>query len=183
MCFYISSRVLVQFHLSLSQHMNDLETGIETILDSRELGPENKIKAISNLVKDVKPDEFIRVIKSHLALTDLSNENIIKQISRFVESRREKDANQQQYEKSMKKINYELRRPLGSKRVDFDDRDGRGGPDDDECKCDACWMKCNMCCCVPKFLRKPVIVFTQIVCTGAAGVLFLRWAWYNLFRF
>jgi hypothetical protein len=166
--------------------MGDFETGIETILESRELGPMNKIKAISNLLKDIKPDEFSRVIKAHLALTDLSDEKIVKEIRTFVDSRREKNANNQQYDLQMRKVNYELRRPLGSERVDFDDRrtrDDRHRDLEDECKCDSCGMKCNVCCCVPRFLRQPVIVIAQSAFMLIFGVLFLRWAWYNLFRF
>ena len=167
--------------------MSDLETGIETILDSRDMRDPDKVKAISNLIKDVKPDEFIRVIKSHLAL-DIGDEKIIKQIATFVDSRREKNANQQQYEIKRRQIDYEVSRPWGSERVRFDDRDRyhdrsgyRGGPED-ECRCDACGLRCNICCCVPMFLRAPIIKAAQYGFTTMVVLLVIRWAWFNLFR-
>jgi hypothetical protein len=166
----------------------ELETALECILESgAEISPDAKIDAIIDLLKDTKPDEFTKPILTFLKMANLSSQRRINQIAQFIDARKEKNANQQQYEITKRKLNNEMSRPWGEKRANVDvpwNNDPRRSREaaDDECQCDACCVRLNWCSLFPRVVRPTLLNGLRWLFFGAAVVLVVRYLWFSAGR-
>ncbi len=164
--------------------MSELETALETLIESRVFSSADKLEGIQNLIKDRKSDEFIATIRSFLITGKLNDDQRIKEIENFVENRMARDAKQQQLDVVKRKLKNEASRDWGAKRArGIDDPwDAPPRTADDECRCDACGIRANCCCLFPKGLRPSIANGVQWIFTVACGILILRYFWYNAGR-
>lgn len=161
----------------------ELETALETLLESSVYSPTDKIEGIQNLIKGRKEDEFIATVRAFLVTGKLNDDQRVKQIEYFVENRRSRDAKQQQLDVVNRKLKNEASRPWGTKRARVDDQwDAPPRTADDECRCDACGVRANCCCLFPKSLRPSIANGVQWIFTGGVVILVLRYFWYSAGR-
>jgi len=153
--------------------MAELETAIETILDSGTYTSTDKIEAVNMLIKERK-DDLANTLRTFLLAGKATEDVRVKELENFIYNRVKRNAKQQQHDEVKQKLRYELERPLGERRVNVDDtRPGRHLEDD--------WRICgiNICCVVPRRIRTNVQEGIQWLITAGVVFLVLRYLWYG----